>query len=140
MRLPNEIGLDGAYGQRLWLNLGAQYTSLACAAIPPTHGTLGGNRRCPRCKDTKMRRIASGLKALCFSIALVGSIMPTAFAHPKKHGGAVKYKAHCGMIYSAADAKKNHYMCPMDHKPLMKMTEGSTHKRGAKGGMGGMKM
>jgi hypothetical protein len=33
----------------------------------------------------------------------------------------VKYKAHCGMIYSAADAKKYHYICPMDHKPLIKI-------------------
>jgi len=48
--------------------------------------------------------------------------------HPKsrekkavKSGGVVKYKAHCGMIYSAAEAKKNHYICPMDHKPLKKI-------------------
>lgn len=29
----------------------------------------------------------------------------------------VKYKAHCGMVYSAEQAKKYHYVCPMDHKP-----------------------
>src|SRR5436190_1588030 len=42
----------------------------------------------------------------------------------------VKYKAHCGMIYSAADAKKYHYICPMDHKPLTKITTstGTKHK------------
>ena len=81
-----------------------------------------------------MKSIASGLKALCLSAALLGSILPTALARPKKHDATVKYKAHCGMVYSAADAKKYHYVCPMDHKPLMKMPGGVTHK---KGGMGG---
>lgn len=33
----------------------------------------------------------------------------------------VKYKAHCGMFYSVADAKKYHYICPMDHKKLTKI-------------------
>ena len=41
-------------------------------------------------------------------------------AKPKKTA-EVKYKAACGMIYSAADAKKYHYICPMDHKPLVKI-------------------
>ena len=88
-----------------------------------------------------MRRIAPGLKALCLSAALFGSILPSALADGKKNADAVKYKAHCGMTYSAADAKKYHYVCPMDHKPLVKMASGASHKKGAKKGrMGGMKM
>ena len=79
-----------------------------------------------------MRRIASGLKALCFSVALLGSIMPSALAQPAKHRKTVKYRAHCGMFYSAADAKKYHYICPVDHKPLTKITSGAKPKKGAK--------
>ena len=88
-----------------------------------------------------MKLIAPGLKALCLSAALLGSILPSALADGKKSADAVKYKAHCGMIYSAADAKKYHYVCPMDHKPLTKIASGSTHKKGAKKGrMGSVKM
>lgn len=39
----------------------------------------------------------------------------------KKTVADAKFKAHCGMIYSAADAKKYHYICPMNHKPLTKI-------------------
>ncbi len=88
-----------------------------------------------------MRRITTILQTICFAGALLGAAIPGALAGPKKPVPAVKYKAHCGMIYSAADAKKNHYICPMDHKPLVKMTGNTTHKKGAKGGaMHGMKM
>lgn len=31
----------------------------------------------------------------------------------------IEYKASCGMIYSAAEAKKDHYICPMDHSKLV---------------------
>jgi len=66
---------------------------------------------------------------------LLGSIVPIALAQTK-----VMYKAHCGKMYSAADAKKYHYKCPMDHKPLVKMAS-TTHKKSAStGSMGGMKM
>jgi hypothetical protein len=46
------------------------------------------------------------------------------------------------MIYSAADAKKYHYICPMDHKPLTKIVSAkAAPKKGAKtGSMSGMKM
>jgi hypothetical protein len=59
-----------------------------------------------------------------------------------KTASEVKYKAHCGMIYSAADAKKYHYICPMDHKPLTKIVSAkAAPKKGAKtGSMSGMKM
>ena len=87
-----------------------------------------------------MKSIASGLKAFCYSAVLLGSLLPNGLAQTKKHADTVTYKAHCGMIYSAADAKKNHYVCPMDHKPLMKMTGVAKHKKGAKSGMTGMKM
>lgn len=88
-----------------------------------------------------MKSLSTGFKALCFSAVLLGSLLPVAaVAQTKKPAAAVTYKAHCGMIYSAADAKKNHYICPMDHKPLMKMTAGAKPKKGAKGGMSGKKM
>ena len=87
-----------------------------------------------------MKSISTGLKALCFSAVLLGSILPGAVMAQTKKPAVVTYKAHCGMVYSAADAKKNHYICPMDHKPLMKMTAHVTPKKGAKGSMKGMKM
>ena len=87
-----------------------------------------------------MRRIIVGLNALSIAAVLLGSCLPAALASHKKHSGAVTYKAHCGMVYSAAEAKKNHYICPMDHKPLMKMAAGASHKHGARGSMHGMKM
>ena len=83
-----------------------------------------------------MKRLASVLSILCVSAALIGGVTRAAMASHHKHA-AVKYKAHCGMIYTAAQAKRNHYVCPMDHKPLMKMAASSAHKKGA---MGRMKM
>ncbi len=41
--------------------------------------------------------------------------------HTAPKAGEVRYKAQCGMTYSAAEAKKLHYVCPMDHKPLTKI-------------------
>lgn len=46
---------------------------------------------------------------------------------------AVKYKAHCGLVYSAAFAKAHHYICPMDHLPLTRM--GSTTSSAPPGGL-----
>jgi len=80
-----------------------------------------------------MRRITLGLWGLFMTAALFGAGVQaspaqttTKKAHTKTKSKAattaVKYKAKCGMVYSAADAKKNHYVCPMDHKPLVKMT------------------
>ena len=70
-----------------------------------------------------MRTITLALASLFLSSSLTG------FAAPKKivPGAAktpaveVKYKAACGAIYSSAEAKKYHYVCPMDHKPLKKI-------------------
>lgn len=44
----------------------------------------------------------------------------------------VEYKAACGMVYSAADAKKYHYICPMDHSKLVPIAvdANSTSKTG----------
>ena len=50
-------------------------------------------------------------------------------AKTKKTASEVKYKAQCGMIYSAADAKKYRYVCPMDHKPLVKITANGQHHK-----------
>lgn len=53
--------------------------------------------------------------------ALALSLVPLAVqaAPPKKAAAPVRYKAKCGMTYSAADAKKNHYICPMDKSKLV---------------------
>ena len=70
-----------------------------------------------------MKQITLPLMAMFLSASLAALAAPK--AHPAKSGhsaGEVKYRAHCGMIYSAADAKKYHYICPMDHKPLVKIT------------------
>jgi hypothetical protein len=77
-----------------------------------------------------MKAITADLLALVASGSLLGiklhanaqnttkKALPTKMA---KATATVTYKAHCGMGYSAADAKKNHYICPMDHKPLVNM-------------------
>ena len=59
-------------------------------------------------------------------------------AHTKtaKATAPVTYKAHCGMVYSAAEAKKNHYICPMDHKPLVKMAAADKSAHAGKMKMG----
>jgi len=77
----------------------------------------------------RQTRFNFGLTALLCAGVLFGITGPSLAQHgkqqPKSHKKAVKtvvkYKAQCGMIYSAADAKKNHYICPMDHKPLKKI-------------------
>ncbi|HZO91680.1 MAG TPA: hypothetical protein VFB38_25385 [Chthonomonadaceae bacterium] len=84
-----------------------------------------------------MKHNASSFTALSLAVILFGTAGLTTFAQTtakkpstktttkaraKKTNAEVKYKAHCGMIYSAADAKKYHYICPMDHKPLVKIT------------------
>ena len=73
-----------------------------------------------------MKSTRIGLTALFLSASLAGMAAPktTAAAKTKKPAAEVKCRAHCGMIYSAADAKKYHYICPMDHKPLVKITTG----------------
>lgn len=78
-----------------------------------------------------MRHITAGLLALVLTVPVVGLAAPGGHAsgrhrHPSPPAKStktveVRYKAHCGMIYSAADAKKYHYVCPMDHKPLTKI-------------------
>ena len=63
------------------------------------------------------------LAALFLSAGLSAVAAPKpASKHAEKVATAVQYKAHCGMVYSAADAKKYHYVCPMDHKSLTKIT------------------
>jgi hypothetical protein len=62
---------------------------------------------------------------LSASLAAMAAPKSTTSAKSKKPAAEVKYKAHCGMIYSAAEAKKYHYICPMDHKPLVKITSGA---------------
>ncbi len=57
-------------------------------------------------------------------------------AAPPKKVTAVRYKAARGMTYSAADAKKNHYICPMDKSKLVPI---KTAKSPVGNGMGTMK-
>ena len=71
------------------------------------------------------RQLTVGLTTLILSAAVARAAVPAMAAPAKKAATAVKYRAHCGMIYSAADAKKYHYICPMDHKPLVKITSGA---------------
>ncbi len=77
-----------------------------------------------------MKAVTAALAAAFMAAAALGLAAPTGHqghkaTRPAKHAASkttVVYKAHCGMVYSAADAKKYHYICPMDHKPLTKMT------------------
>ena len=58
-----------------------------------------------------------------FTLPLLAALLPvTAQAAPAhkaaKPSAPTQYRAVCGMIYSAADAKKDHYICPMDGKKM----------------------
>ena len=93
----------------------------------------------------KYRNVNFGLVVLVFTSVLLGSTARLEAQHGNDHSknhskkamktvGVVKYKAHCGMVYSAAEAKKNRYICPMDHKPLKKIVDykpvsGNDHKQ-----------
>ena len=79
-----------------------------------------------------MKQTMKSLMGLSLAMVLAGVQAQASYGlvKPKKPAVEVKYKAQCGMIYSAADAKKNHYICPMDHKPLTKMAGSkSGHKK-----------
>ena len=75
-----------------------------------------------------MNRIVAGMAAV-LAVAALPALGQAKHGHMASktapmHKGkktVVKYKAQCGMIYSAADAKKYHYICPMDHKPMKKI-------------------
>ncbi len=92
-----------------------------------------------------MKALTGGLLALIASGSLLGVTLQAnaqtntkkpAHTKPAKATAAVTYKAHCGMVYSAADAKKNHYICPMDHKPLVKMAAADKSAHAGKMKMG----
>jgi hypothetical protein len=72
-----------------------------------------------------MNRSSLGLAVLFLSASLAGIAAPKTThkmaMKSKKPAMMTMYKAHCGMMYSAAEAKKNHYICPMDHKSLTKV-------------------
>ncbi len=79
-----------------------------------------------------MKLISSTLLALLVSASLLGSgmeaISQVKTKHPTptkkaKKSAAIRFKAHCGMTYSAEETKKYHYTCPMDHKPLVKINK-----------------
>ena len=73
------------------------------------------------------RRLGRTLALTCLALTLgAGSAGARGVAYllQAKKPMAVEYKAACGMVYSAADAKKYHYICPMDHKPLIKIVSG----------------
>ncbi len=51
--------------------------------------------------------------------ALLPALAHAAPAHKAaKTAAPIQYRAVCGMIYSAAEAKKDHYVCPMDGKKM----------------------
>ena len=64
------------------------------------------------------------MKYNVIAAALACSLLPLiAEAAPKaspanKTPAPTQYRAQCGMIYSAAEAKKDHYVCPMDGQKM----------------------
>ena len=69
-----------------------------------------------------MKVVTMGMTALFLATGLAGIAASRAKSEAaKKTATQVKYKAACGMIYSAADAKEYRYICPMDKKPLKKI-------------------
>jgi hypothetical protein len=109
---------------------------LAATAVP-THKTASHNAathkktthaatkyECAKCHMTYSAADAKKAHYVCSMDG--GKLMPV---RPSKSSVAkaapaamvaVRYKASgCGMIYSAADAKKYNYVCPMDHSKLV---------------------
>lgn len=70
-----------------------------------------------------MKHLRYGLAALFLSVSVIGMAAPKkpATKSAKKPAVQVVYKAQCGMSYTATQAKKHRYICPMDKKPLKKI-------------------
>ena len=81
-----------------------------------------------------MKRATLGLAALFLSASTAGFAAKAGAKPAAKKPAAVMYKAACGMTYTAAQAKKYNYVCPMDKKRLVKITpkaRKATAKKGA---------
>ena len=72
-----------------------------------------------------------------FVLTLITAALLPVMAHATPARKAAKspaptqYRAVCGMIYSAAEAKKDHYICPMDGKKMIAIpaaSEPAAHK------------
>ena len=86
-------------------------------------------------KEKEMKAYSIARSRAMGTLVLAGCLLPlgTAIAgaqhehHPpqhkpaKKQAAKVMYKAQCGMMYTEAEAKKYHFICPMDKKPLKKV-------------------
>ena len=70
-----------------------------------------------------MKHTYLGLAALFLTAGLASAAAPKtpSRAAAKKPAAAVKYKAVCGMTYTAAEAKKHNFVCPMDKQRLVKV-------------------
>lgn len=70
-----------------------------------------------------MKHAYLGLAALFLTAGFASAAAPKTPARTtaKKPAAAVKYKAVCGMTYSAAEAKKHNFICPMDKQRLVKV-------------------
>lgn len=64
------------------------------------------------------------IPAFAAAAALAALLPFAAFAAPASRPAAkpskapVMYRAQCGMTYTAAEAKKDHYVCPMDGQKM----------------------
>ena len=63
----------------------------------------------------------AGLTSLSLSVSLAGYAGPKTHAKVKNPAAPVMYKARCVMTYTAAQAKKYGYVCPMDKQPLVEI-------------------
>ena len=68
----------------------------------------------------------------CIAATIFAALLPlSTFAAPAARSAgkaaqspkALMYRAQCGMTYTAAEAEKDHYICPMDHKKMMPMAQ-----------------
>ena len=64
----------------------------------------------------KLHKIAAVVSGIC-CFAPLGAVAAPPAAHSAK-SAPMQYRAVCGMVYSAAEAKKDHYICPMDGKKM----------------------
>ena len=73
--------------------------------------------------------------AAVLAATILGILLPLAAgaapaAHSAKNAAKPQavttlYRAQCGMMYTAAEAKKDHYICPMDHKKMTPVHQAS---------------
>jgi hypothetical protein len=83
-------------------------------------------------RQMKQKWIAAALaSAACGLLPFASHAAPSKKTAATTAPAPMQYRAQCGMVYSAAEAKKDHYICPMDGKQMtaIKPSAGTVPKK-----------